>query len=66
MLTTYPDSLGNNLKDLLWESREALWDAVGGVHLCHFSHQLVTEGFAPVDYDQVDPAFGDWGRCQTT
>ena len=26
----------------------------------HFSHQQVIIGFAPVDYDEVDPAFGDW------
>ena len=31
-----------------------------GFTSCHFSHQPVTVAFAPVDYDQVDPAFGDW------
>ncbi len=34
-------------------------DAVGGVHLLPFSHQLVTI-ICACGLDQVDPAFGDW------
>ena len=60
MLITYSDSLGNNLKDLYENLEEYFGDAIGGVHLLPFSHQQVIVGFAPVDYDEVDSAFGDW------
>lgn len=60
MLITYSDSLGNNLKDL-YENLEAHFgDAIGGVHLLPFFPSTGDRGFAPVDYDEVDPAFGDW------
>ena len=42
MLITYSDSLGNNLKDLYENLEKYFGDAVGGVHLLPFSHQLVT------------------------
>ena len=65
MLITYSDSLGNNLKDLYENLEKHFGDAVGGVHLsCHFSHQLVTVVLR-LSTMTVDPAFGDWGKCQT-
>ena len=60
MLITYSDSLGNNLKDLYENLEKHFGDAVGGVHLLPFFPSTGDLGFAPVDYDQVDPAFGDW------
>ena len=60
MLITYSDSLGNNLKDLYENLEKYFGDAVGGVHLLPFFPSTGDRGFAPVDYDQVDPAFGDW------
>lgn len=43
MLITYPDSLGNNLQDLNWVLNHYLKEAIGGIHLLPFSHQLATE-----------------------
>ena len=60
MLITYSDSLGNNLKDLYENLEEHFGDAIGGVHLLPFFPSTGDRGFAPVDYDEVDPAFGDW------
>ena len=60
MLITYSDSLGNNLKDLYANLEEHFGDAIGGVHLLPFFPSTGDRGFAPVDYDEVDPAFGDW------
>ncbi len=60
MLITYSDSMGRNLKEL-----EVLLDryfkkAVAGVHILPFFPSSGDRGFAPMDYHQVDPAFGDW------
>ena len=60
MLITYSDSLGNNLKDLYENLEEHFGDAIGGVHFLPFFPSTGDRGFAPVDYDEVDPAFGDW------
>lgn len=60
MLITYSDSLGNNLKDLYENLEEHFGDAIGGVHLLPFFQSTGDRGFAPVDYDEVDSAFGDW------
>lgn len=60
MLITYSDSLGNNLKDLYTNLEEHFGYAIGGVHLLPFFPSTGDRGFAPVDYDEVDPAFGDW------
>lgn len=60
MLITYSDSLGNNLKDLYENLEEHFGDAIGGVHLLPFFPSTGDRGFAPVDYDEVESAFGDW------
>lgn len=60
MLITYPDSLGRNIKDLIEVLDQDLKGAVGGVHLLPFFPSTGDRGFAPVDYRQVDPAFGTW------
>lgn len=60
MLITYSDSLGKNLKELDENLAKYFGDAIGGVHLLPFFPSTGDRGFAPVDYDEVDPAFGDW------
>ena len=60
MLITYSDSLGKNLKELNENLGKYFGEAVGGVHLLPFFPSTGDRGFAPVDYDEVDAAFGDW------
>lgn len=60
MLITYSDSLGKNLKELDENLTKYFGDAIGGVHLLPFFPSTGDRGFAPVDYDEVDSAFGDW------
>lgn len=60
MLITYADSLGNNLKDLKTVLEKHLKGVIGGVHILPFFPSSGDRGFAPMDYTQVDPAFGDW------
>ncbi|CAM11556.1 Sucrose phosphorylase (Glucosyltransferase-A) [Candidatus Phytoplasma australiense] len=61
MLITYPDSLGKNISDLIKVLKEDIGnDVIGGVHLLPFFPSTSDRGFAPSDYNLVDPAFGDW------
>ena len=60
MLITYSDSLGKDLKDLKENLEKYFKDAVGGVHILPFFPSTGDRGFAPIDYDEVDPKFGDW------
>ncbi len=61
MLITYPDSLGKNLKELNQVLREDLGqNTIGGIHILPFFPSTSDRGFAPYDYNIVDPAFGDW------
>ncbi len=60
MLITYSDSLGKNLKELKDNLERYFGEAVGGIHLLPFFPSTGDRGFAPVDYDEVDSAFGDW------
>lgn len=60
MLITYADSLGRNLKELkqvldLYFKRE-----IGSIHILPFFPSSGDRGFAPLTYEEVDPAFGDW------
>lgn len=64
MLMTYPDSLGNNLKDLKEVLETQIGDAVGGIHILPFFPSSGDRGFAPLDYTKVDPQFGDWGDVE--
>ncbi len=59
-LIVYPDSLGNDLVELHYVLRRYLSRAVGGVHLLPFYPSSADRGFAPLTYDEVDPAFGTW------
>lgn len=59
-LITYPDSLGANLPELHYVLRKYFRDAVSGLHLLPFYPSSSDRGFAPLTYDEVDPAFGTW------
>lgn len=60
MLITYADSLGGDLKALARTLRTHFAGAFGGVHILPFFPSSGDRGFAVVEYDIVDPAFGDW------
>ena len=60
VLITYPDSLGGSLKTLKNVLDVYLEKAVTGVHILPFFPSTADRGFAPVTYDEVDPAFGNW------
>lgn len=60
MLITYPDSMGNNIRDLGEVLKKYFAGTVGGVHILPFFPSSGDRGFAPMEYDIVDPAFGDW------
>jgi sucrose phosphorylase len=59
-LISYPDSLGKNLLELHYVMRRYLHSAIGGIHLLPFYPSSADRGFAPLTYDEVDPAFGNW------
>jgi len=59
-LITYPDSLGQNLLELHYALRKYLSEAIGGVHILPFYPSSADRGFAPLTYDEIDPAFGTW------
>ncbi len=60
-LITYPDSLGGDLRELESLLRSELADVFGGgVHLLPPFPSSGDRGFAPMTYDRIDPAFGDW------
>ncbi|MDD6762759.1 MAG: sucrose phosphorylase [Clostridiales bacterium] len=60
MLISYADSMGSNLKDLHAVLNKHYKDAVGGVHILPFFPSSADRGFAPMRYDMVDKAFGDF------
>lgn len=60
MLITYPDSMGENLRDLNHVLNRHFQGAIGGVHILPFFPSSADRGFAPICYDRVDPAFGNW------
>ncbi len=60
MLITYADSLGKNLHDLSEVLERYFSKAIGSVHILPFFPSSGDRGFAPVTYQRVDSAFGDW------
>ena len=64
MLITYPDSLGKNIEELRDVLNNDLKGAVGGIHLLPFFPSTGDRGFAPTDYTNVDPKFGDWSDVE--
>ncbi len=60
MLITYADSFGKNLKELK-EMLDTHFDReIGSVHILPFFPSSGDRGFAPLTYEEVDPAFGTW------
>lgn len=60
MLITYADSFGKNLKELR-EVLDTHFDReIGSVHILPFFPSSGDRGFAPLTYEEVDPAFGTW------
>lgn len=60
MLITYADSFGKNLKELK-QVLDACFDReIGAVHILPFFPSSGDRGFAPLTYEEVDPAFGTW------
>ena len=59
-LITYADSLGGDLRTLHTVLTHHFAGLFGGVHILPFYPSSGDRGFAPVDYRQVDPAFGTW------
>lgn len=64
MLITYADSMGKNLKELHGVLNRYYKDAIGGVHILPFFPSSADRGFAPMCYDKVDPAFGDFSDVE--
>ncbi|CRZ34912.1 sucrose phosphorylase [Herbinix hemicellulosilytica] len=60
MLITYPDSFGQNLKELNFALNKYVKDAIGGIHLLPFFPSSGDRGFAPITYREVERAFGNW------
>ncbi|MFU0827668.1 MAG: Sucrose phosphorylase [Lachnoclostridium sp.] len=64
MLITYPDSIGRNLKELSQVIDCYFAKAIGGIHILPFFPSSGDRGFAPMEYQRVDPAFGDWNDIE--
>jgi len=60
MLITYANTMGTNLKDLERILAERFAGVFGGVHILPFFPSSGDRGFAVINYDRVDPAFGTW------
>ncbi len=60
MLITYADSLGGDLTRLEAVLDEHFAGAFGGIHVLPFFPSSGDRGFAVIEYDSVDPRFGDW------
>jgi glycosidase len=63
-LITYPDQLAQTgqlpLRTLHGFLRRRLFGLIGGVHILPFFPSSSDDGFAVMDYLQVDPSFGSW------
>ncbi|MBC5689586.1 sucrose phosphorylase [Mediterraneibacter sp. NSJ-55] len=60
MLITYADSMSANLKELDEILHTYFTDCIGGLHVLPFYPSSGDRGFAVINYDMVDPAFGNW------
>lgn len=62
MLITYADTLGGGLRQLDRVLDQYFPGAFGGIHVLPFFPSSGDRGFAVIEYDRVDPAFGDWAE----
>lgn len=60
LLITYADSFGKNLKELKYLLDTYFRREVNGIHILPFFPSSGDRGFAPINYREVDPAFGTW------
>jgi len=59
-LITYPDSLGENLKELDFVLEKYFPNLFGGVHILPFYPSSDDRGFAPLTHLEVASHFGSW------
>lgn len=59
-LITYPDSMGGNLQALGNLLQEHFQGLFAGIHILPPYPSSGDRGFAPLTYDEIDPAFGSW------
>ena len=64
MLITYADSMGGNLRELKRMLDRHFEGAVNGVHILPFFPSSADRGFAPLRYDRVEEAFGNFDDVQ--
>jgi sucrose phosphorylase len=65
-LISYPDSLGGGLAalgDLLRSDLAGVFG--GGVHVLPPFPSSGDRGFAPITYEEIEPAFGDWSDIES-
>ena len=60
LLITYPDCIGDGLKDLKAVLDTEFKGLFGGLHILPFYPSTADRGFSPTTYKEVDPRFGDW------
>lgn len=60
MLITYANSMGSNLQEMEEILDDLFREELGGVHILPFFPSSGDRGFAVINYDIVDPAFGTW------
>ena len=60
MLITYADSMSKDLKELNDILSQHFDGIIGGLHILPFFPSSGDRGFAVINYDIVDPAFGTW------
>ena len=60
MLITYADSFGENLRELGEVLDTYFKREIGAVHILPFFPSSGDRGFAPLTYQEVEPAFGSW------
>lgn len=60
MLITYADSMGGDLKALEHVLDTYFKEEIAGVHILPFFPSSGDRGFAVINYNMVDPAFGTW------
>lgn len=65
MLITYADSFGKNLKQLKEALDKHFRREISSIHILPFFPSSGDRGFAPLTYEEVDPAFGDWEDIRT-
>ncbi|MCT3598086.1 sucrose phosphorylase (plasmid) [Lactiplantibacillus plantarum] len=64
MLITYPNRLGKNLTELNQILQQYMCGVFGSVHILPFYPSSGDDGFAPIDYAEVDDQMGNWENIE--